>query len=320
MVPMLRQREADREGIPGTRVSGVPPRLPGTEQHHHESPQGVAPERSPSTNRSPGQQHQPPGTPPRSTTLPATATPPMPAYTHLSWSQHDLSTRPQAGAAKEQGSPETPGTQRPQPEGRHPPRGHSHTQSSYAVEGAQTRDQPPKNPQTGMGTHHTPHLPSLTCTRDAAITSTVPPHSTKPSDQHPAPGTNRHHGRTPPPHPERTPSDAPHRGRNPPGTPAVPLPHHTTTLPHSPNIHQQVQASPDTLVHAAPPPREGQHPDPRAQEPHPAHPRLAQPPNPGDADLRPRPNPEPPAPPPQGNPGIGSTPAPTRTKTKPITS
>ncbi|XP_029998126.1 basic salivary proline-rich protein 2-like [Sphaeramia orbicularis] len=70
--------------------AGVPPSMPGPVQHHRKSPQGTAAECSPSTNWSPEWQHQPPGTPLRPITPPATATSPMPAHTHLSRSQHIL--------------------------------------------------------------------------------------------------------------------------------------------------------------------------------------------------------------------------------------
>ncbi|XP_030000114.1 basic proline-rich protein-like [Sphaeramia orbicularis] len=142
----------------------------------------------------------------------------------------------------------------------------------------------PKAPQTGAGTHHTPHLPSLTCTRDAAITGTVPPHSTRPSDQHPRPRSQS----PPQPHPIIAPRENPH-GKSRPAQTSWRMP-----------------GPPPTPGGAAPGPQGP------GTAPHPP-----QPPDPGDAGHRPRPNPEPPTPPPQGNPGVGSTPAPTGTNTKP---
>ncbi|XP_029986599.1 basic proline-rich protein-like [Sphaeramia orbicularis] len=183
----------------------------------------------------------------------------------------------------------------------------------------------PKAPKQARGPttlHTSPVLHALGMQRSPAQCHPAAP---DPATSTPAPGPNRHHGRTPPPHPERTPSDAPHPPQGPqpprptcsPPPPPPPPPHHNPL-----SFTEHTSASPGQPRHPSacqvpPPPREGQHPDPRAQEPHPAHPRPAQPPDPGDAGHRPRPNPEPPTPPPQGNSGVGSTPAPTRTNTKP---
>ncbi|XP_029982837.1 proline-rich receptor-like protein kinase PERK10 [Sphaeramia orbicularis] len=231
----------------------------------------------------------------------------------------------------QQGPPRSGATQRPRAPNNHSQKATTPPEATHTLNHPmQSREHGPvtscpKAPQTGAGTHHTPHLPSLTCTRDAAITSTVPPRdpARDPATRTPAPGPNRHHGRTPPSHPERTPSDTPHppQGPQPPrhtcSPPPPPPPHH-----NPPSFTKHATASPGQPRHLGacrvpPPPREGQHLDPRAQELHPAHPSLAQPPDPGDTGHRPKPNPEPPAPPPQGYPGVGSTPAPTGTNTKP---
>ncbi|XP_030008219.1 basic salivary proline-rich protein 1-like [Sphaeramia orbicularis] len=178
---------------------------------------------------------------------------------------------------------------------------------------------PPKQARGPTTLHTSPVLHALGMQRSPAQCH---PAARDPATSAPAPGPNCYHGRTPPPQPERTPSDAPHppQGPQPPrhtcSPPPPPPPHH-----NPPSFTKHTSASPGQprrpgACRVPPPPQEcsTRTPGPGTA---PRPPLPAQPPDLGDAGYRPRPNPEPSAPPPQGNHGVGSTPTPTGTNTKP---
>ncbi|XP_030008209.1 extensin-like [Sphaeramia orbicularis] len=193
---------------------------------------------------------------------------------------------------------------------------------------------PPKQARGPTTLHTSPVLHALGMQRSPAQCH---PAARDPATSAPAPGPNCYHGRTPPPQPERTPSDAPHppQGPQPPrhtcSPPPPPPPHHnppsftkhtcTSQTPghapaHSHSGKSRPAQTPRRMPGSPTPPRNAA-PGPQGPGTAPRPPLPAQPPDLGDAGYRPRPNPEPSAPPPQGNHGVGSTPTPTGTNTKP---
>ncbi|XP_030003869.1 vegetative cell wall protein gp1-like [Sphaeramia orbicularis] len=204
-----------------------------------------------------------------------------------------------AGAAKEWGSPETPGTQRPQPEShpRPPQRPLTHSIilcSRGSTDPGPATPKPPKQAQGPTTLHTSPVLHALGMQQSLAQCH---PAARDPATSAPAPSPNRHHGRTPPPHPDRTPSDVPHPLQPPRHTcspPPPPPPHHnppsftkhtcTSQTPgHAPAHPRSGKSRPAQTPRRMP----GPHPTPGGAAPGPQGPGTAPRPPPTSLATRP---------------------------------